>query len=135
MVRWILTKWVVLAVAVALTAALFPGIDVDGGVLTLLAIAAVFGVVDALLGPVVRLLALPLIILTLGLFSLLINAFLFLITDALLDRLDVDGIAPAVGGALVISVLVVILEAFAHVVLRRTARSRGSRARTAQRWT
>jgi putative membrane protein len=110
MLRWILTKWLVLAIAIALTAALFPGIEIDGGVGSLLVIAAVFAVVNAVLGPIAKLLALPLIFLTLGLFALVINALLFLFTDWLVDSLEVDGFLPALGGAVVISLVVLLLE-------------------------
>ena len=127
MLRWVLVKWAVLAVAIAFTAWLFPGIDVDGGVLTLLGIAAVFAVVNAVLGPIARLLTFPLLAITLGLFSLVINAVLFLLTDALLDDLDVDGFLAALGGSVVISVVVVTLE----LALRPLARARQRRLRTA----
>jgi len=125
--RWVLVKWAVLAVAIAFTAWLFPGIDVDGGVLTLLGIAAVFAVVNAVLGPIARLLTFPLLAITLGLFSLVINAVLFLLTDALLDDLDVDGFLAALGGSVVISVVVVTLE----LAMRPLARARQRRLRTA----
>ena len=127
MLRWVLVKWAVLAVAIAFTAWLFPGIDVDGGVLTLLGIAAVFAVVNAVLGPIARLLTFPLLAITLGLFSLVINAVLFLLTDALLDDLDVDGFLAALGGSVVISVVVVTLE----LAMRPLARARQRRLRTA----
>ena len=110
MLRWMLTKWLVLAIAIGLTAALFPGIEINGGLGSLLVISAVFAVVNAVLGPIAKLLALPLIFLTLGLFALVINALLFLLTDWLVDDLEVDGFLPALGGAVVVSLIVLLLE-------------------------
>jgi putative membrane protein len=68
---------------------------------TWLWIALIFAVVNAIVGPILRLLGLPFVILTLGLFLLVINAALLGITAALTDRLTVDGFFSALlGGAL-----------------------------------
>ena len=50
-----------------------PGVTYSGDVLPFLAVALVFGIVNAFIGPVVKLLALPLIILTLGIFALVVR--------------------------------------------------------------
>jgi putative membrane protein len=107
----IVIRWLIIAVAIGLTAALFSGIDIDGGFGTVLWVAVIFGLVNAILGPVVRFVTLPLVILTLGLFALVVNAGLFLLTDALTSKLDIDGFWPALGGALVVAIIVVVLEA------------------------
>lgn len=77
-------------------------------ILTLLVVALIFGVVNALIKPLVQLLSLPLLVLTLGLFTLIINALMFWLTSAIADALDVpfhvDGFFwAAVLGALVVS--------------------------------
>jgi len=102
-VRRFLWTWLSLAVAIGLTAWLLPGMDVNGGFFALLGIAAVFGLVNALLGRILKLLTLPLTIMTLGLFSLVINALMLLLTAWWLDRLDVDGFLTAVAATLLIS--------------------------------
>ena len=122
MLVWFLTKWLVLAVAIALTAALFPGIEIDGGLGSLLWIAAIFGVINAVLGPIAKLLTLPLIFLTFGLFTLVINALLFLLTAAVSDRLDVDGFFTALGGAIVISLVDMVLEFAVSPIMGRRRR-------------
>ncbi|MET9801901.1 phage holin family protein [Streptomyces sp. NPDC006368] len=77
--------------------------------LTLVLVALVFGVVNALVKPVVKLLTLPLFILTLGLFTLVVNALMLLLTSWLADKLDlgfhVEGFWTAVLGGLIISVV------------------------------
>lgn len=79
-------------------------------VITLLVVALIFALVNAVIKPVVQLLSLPLLILTLGLFTLVVNALMFWLTSWIADRLDVsfhvDGFFwEAVLGALVVSVV------------------------------
>jgi putative membrane protein len=88
-----------------------PGLDVaenpDGplGIYgTYLWIGLIFGVVNAVVGPILRLLSLPFVLLTLGLFLLIINAALLGLTAALSDRLAIDGIGTAVIGGLILAV-------------------------------
>ena len=71
---------------------------------TWLWIALIFAVVNAVVGPILRLLGLPFVLLTLGLFLLVINAALLGITAALTDRLTVDGFGSAVLGGLLLAV-------------------------------
>ncbi|MGY1720247.1 phage holin family protein [Blastococcus sp. SYSU DS0552] len=71
---------------------------------TYLWIALIFGVVNAIVGPILRLLSLPFVLLTLGLFLLLINAALLGLTAAITDRLTVDGFGTAVIGGLILAV-------------------------------
>jgi putative membrane protein len=100
------------AVALALTAALLPGIHIgDDGVLTLLLVALIFGVLNAIVKPVLLVLSCPLIILTLGFFFLVVNGLMLMLTDALAgNRFTVDGFWWAVLGGLIIGVLNAILE-------------------------
>jgi putative membrane protein len=88
-----------------------PGLDVlpnpDGALGepgTYLWIALIFGVVNAIVGPVLRLLSLPFVLLTLGLFLIVINAVLLGLTAALTDRLTIDGIGTALVGGLILAV-------------------------------
>jgi putative membrane protein len=84
---------------------------------TLIIVALIFGLVNFLVKPVVKLLSLPLLILTLGLFTLVVNALMLLLTSWLADTLDlsfhVEGFWTAVLGGLIISVVSWAL----HVVL------------------
>ncbi|MFM9694806.1 phage holin family protein [Streptomyces europaeiscabiei] len=76
---------------------------------TLLLVALVFGLVNAVVKPFVKLLTLPLFILTLGLFTLIVNALMLLLTSWLADVLDlsfhVEGFWTAVLGGLIISIV------------------------------
>ncbi len=73
-------------------------------------IALLFAVVNTVVGPVLRLLSMPFVVLTLGLFLLVVNAALLGLTAGLSDRLEVDGIGAAIVGGLLIAVLSWIAE-------------------------
>ncbi|MBA6439325.1 phage holin family protein [Streptomyces sp. DSM 41524] len=85
--------------------------------LSLILVALVFGVVNVVVKPIVKLLAFPLFILTLGLITLVINALMLLLTSWLAGKLDlsfeVDGFGTAVLGGLIVSIVAWAL----HVVL------------------
>lgn len=103
---------VVNAVAIAITAALLPGITVNGGIGSYLIIGLIFGIVNALVKPIVKLLTCPLIIVTLGLFILVINGAMLMLTGAISDgRLVVAGWGSAIIGGIIMGVVNVILEA------------------------
>ncbi len=72
---------------------------------TYLWIGLLFGVVSAVVGPILRAIGFPFVVLTLGLFLLLINAALLGITAAISDRLDLSGFVPAVLGGLVLALV------------------------------
>lgn len=97
--------WVLLGGVFAVLGWIFPGIDVHGGVWGLLVVAAVFGFVNLLVGPLLRLLSLPLTVLTFGLFSLVVNGILLALTAGLSDYLDVGGFLETVVAAVVLSLL------------------------------
>ena len=97
--------------ALALSAAAWwvPGIQMSDGFLDVLWIALVFGLVNAILKPVLKLLALPLLFVTLGLFTFVINAALLMLTAHLVDGFAVDGWGAALVGAVAVSVVSVVL--------------------------
>jgi putative membrane protein len=106
---------VVTAVAFWVATQLVSGLSYEGPLPGLLLVALLFGVVNAVLGSVIRLLALPVTLLTLGIFALVINAILLWVTGALASSLGlglrVDGFVPAFLGALVIGLTRVVLNA------------------------
>ncbi len=124
MFRRLLVSWAVMAVAVALTAALLPGISIDGGIGAFLLIALVWGLVDGLLGPIARLVSLPLTLMSFGLFALVVNGALFALTAWVVNSLNVDNFLWAIVGALVLSIVTWILS---WITGRAAA---GSRARS-----
>jgi len=97
------------ALALAAAAWLLPGITMSGGFFNVLLVALVFGVLNALLKPVLIFFSIPLLILTLGLFALVLNALMLLLTSRLLADFDVSGFWTAVLGSIVISVVTMLL--------------------------
>ena len=101
---------VVLAVIFYAVTELYSGIRVLGnadatlGISgTYLWIALLFAVVNSVVGPVLRLLSMPFVVVTLGLFLLVVNAALLGLTAALSERLEVDGVGAAVVGGFLIA--------------------------------
>jgi putative membrane protein len=107
-----LLRVVVSAIAIAITAAVLPGIHVvNNDMGTLLVIGLVFGLVNALLKPIVFLLTCPFMILTLGLFIFVINGLMLLVTASLSGgRLQVENFGWAVVGGIIMGIVGVILE-------------------------
>jgi len=105
MVRRVVLTGVVLGIAVGTAAALVPGIDVTGGLVTYLWIGLLFGLVNAILGPILHILSLPLTLVTFGLFALVVNGVLLATTAGLSSHLDVGGFIGTIVGALVISIV------------------------------
>jgi putative membrane protein len=95
------------AVALWVAAAVIPGMAIDGDVLDYLLLALIFGLVNALIGPVMRLLTLPLTLMTLGLFTLVVNGVLLLITAWISSSLNFDGGFFTQFGAAVIAAFVI----------------------------
>ena len=110
----LLLKVVINAVAIWLATLVLDGLEVVGGdetgqrVLVFLGVALVFGIVNAIVKPVVKLLSLPLYILTLGLFTLVVNAAMLLLVGWLSEQTDyglrIDSFWTALVGGLIISV-------------------------------
>jgi putative membrane protein len=122
----LVVRWLINAVALLVAAWLVPGIRLGaagGGPtshdwMTLALVALLFGVINAVIRPIVILLSLPLEILTLGLFTFVINAFMLLLTSGFAHWFHlgfrVDGFWPAFVGALVISVVSFVLSRLAR---------------------
>jgi putative membrane protein len=113
--------WLVVnALALGVAVWLFDGISLSASndtnaFVTLVVVGAIFGVITSFVRPIVRLLSLPLIILTLGLMLLVINALMLMLTSWIAEQLDlgfhVDGFWVALWGSIVISLASLVLEA------------------------
>lgn len=115
-----LLRVIINAVAIWLATLVLGGLDVVGGddttttVIVFLVVALVFGIVNAVVRPIVSLLSLPLYIFTLGLFTLVVNAAMLWLVAWLSERTDyglrIDNFWTAVVGALIISVVSFVLS-------------------------
>ena len=109
------------AAALAVATFLLSGITLtssstENKVLTLLIVALIFGVLNALVKPIFKLVTLPVLLLTLGLFLIVINACMLLLTSWVAEKVglgwEVDGFGTALLGALIVSVVSFVLSAF-----------------------
>jgi putative membrane protein len=111
----LLLRYVGTVLAVALTISTMPGISVEGmhGIsggptgpwLTILIVALVWSVITMVIRPILKLLTLPITIITFGLFSLVLNALLFWLVSALIPEFHISGFWSAFFGAIVLSIL------------------------------
>ena len=99
------------AAALVLTAGLFESINLEGFFSAILAVM-ILAFINAFIRPIFLLLTLPLTVMTLGLFTLVINAMLFKLTSVLVPGFHVGGFWSALGGALIYSILVLLINIF-----------------------
>lgn len=114
MLRKLLITWFIIAAAIAITAAIIPSVKIDGGIFALLGAALVFGLINGLIGPVLRFLSLPITLVTFGLFALVVNGVLLALTAGLSDSLDVGGFLPTIVAALLISIFSTVIGFVVH---------------------
>lgn len=120
MLLTLLIRWVVLAVAFGITSWLLSGMNVSGGIGAYLWVAALFGIVNAILGTLLRLLTLPLMIITLGLFSIVVNAAMLELIDAISSHLTIDDFFwTAIWAAIILAITAVILDLIVESAFRR----------------
>jgi membrane protein len=106
----VLINWLIMTAAVWVATLVVPGLHITGGFLTYLGISLLLGFVNAVLGPVLQFVALPLSVITLGSFALVVNSVLLAVTALLSARFGIDGLGSAILGALVIAVVTTLLE-------------------------
>ncbi len=109
----LLIRLLINALALWLAARIVPDITLTDVWWQVLIVAAVFGLVNALIKPIIKLFSLPLLVVTLGLFTLVINLLLFWLTDLLVgDWLSVGGFFDALLGSIIVSVVSWLLSMF-----------------------
>jgi putative membrane protein len=115
----LVVRVIVIAVALWVATLIVPGIDVDAsststGIGTLLVVALIFGIVNAVLKPIIKVVGCAFYVLTLGLIGLVVNALLFLLVGSIAASLHlpftVDGFGAAFLGAIVVAVVAFILH-------------------------
>ena len=109
----LIIRLVINAVALFVAARLIDGIAIEDNLLGLLLVAVIFGAVNAFIKPIVKFLTCPINVLTLGLFTLVINALMLMLTGWLSGgRISIDGFWSAFLGAIIISVVSLLLSIF-----------------------
>jgi putative membrane protein len=114
----LILTWLLAACALLVVAYLYPGVQVQSFTSALIA-AAVIGLFNAVLRPILVILTLPVTIVTLGLFLFVINALLFWAAASVLDGFRVSGFVAALVGSLIYSVLMLVVNTALRSVLSR----------------
>ena len=114
----LLVRWAALALSFWVATALIPGIDVKGGFTTYLWVALLFGLLNATLGSLLKLLTLPAVILTLGLFLVVVNAAMLMLVSRWSESLDVNNFWAAIFAAIIISVVTRLVSSVGTKVIK-----------------
>jgi putative membrane protein len=114
----LLVRWAALALSFWVATALIPGIDVEGGFTTYLWVALLFGLLNATLGSLLKLLTLPAVILTLGLFLVVVNAAMLMLVSRWSEKLEVEDFWSAVFAAIIISVITRLVSSVGTKVIK-----------------
>jgi putative membrane protein len=114
----LILKWLLAACALLLVAYLYPGVQVQSFTSALIA-AAVIGLFNTLLRPILVVLTLPVTVVTLGLFLFVINALMFWAASGVLDGFFVAGFWAAMLGSLIYSVLMLVVDTALKSVFAR----------------
>lgn len=110
MLRWILISWAANALALA-AACLLSGVTVNDSFGTLILAAAVFGVLNTILKPILKLLTLPFAIITLGLAWFFVSLFMLWLTAAIVPDFDIDGFWNYVGATIIVWAVNMVVDA------------------------
>jgi putative membrane protein len=107
----LIVRLAITAAAFGITAWILSGMDLSGGFFGYLWVALLFGLVNAVIGTIVRLVTLPFMLLTLGLLAIVVNALMLELTDALTDNLTIDEFFwTAIWASIILSVVTVVLQ-------------------------
>jgi putative membrane protein len=114
----LLVRWAALALSFWVATALIPGIDVEGGFTTYLWVALLFGLLNATLGLLLKLLTFPAVILTLGLFLVVVNAAMLMLVSRWSEKLEVENFWSAIFAAIIISVITKLVSSVGTKVIK-----------------
>jgi putative membrane protein len=114
----LIVRLIINMIALAIAAAIVPGVQFSGGdgaapIGSIVLVALIFGLVNAVIKPVLAFITCPFYVLTLGLFTFVINALMLMLTSWLVGpRFVVEGFWPALLGSIVISLVSTLLSIF-----------------------
>jgi len=122
-IRWILVSWAANAVVLGITGLLLSGVTFHHSVLALIEAAAVFGVLNTILKPILRLLTLPLALVTLGIAWFFVSLGMLWLTDVIVGKFSIHGFWAYVWATVIVWVVNLVVDA-----LFQPRRGRQSRA-------
>jgi putative membrane protein len=121
--RWLLVSWATNAVVLAVAGALLGGVSFHGSVSALIVAAAVFGVLNTILKPIMRLLTLPLAVVTLGVAWFFVSLMMLWLTDVLVHNFSISGFWDYVWATVIVWAANLVLDLIFRPRKRRAATS------------
>jgi putative membrane protein len=113
-----LTRTIATGLGLLVAVSIVPGLNFGGSAGQFLVLALIFGLVNAVIRPILKLLSCPLVLLTLGLFVLIINALMLYITQALAQSVGIAFAVDNFGSALIGAIVISIVSVIANSVIR-----------------
>ena len=111
MLRWLILSWAVNAAVLGLTGWLLPGVTFHGSAWTVIIAAAVFGILNTILKPILKVITFPLAIITLGIAWFFVSLFMLWLTVIIVPDFAIDGFWNYVAATAIIWVLNLIIDA------------------------
>jgi putative membrane protein len=102
MLRWLFVSWISNAIALGVAALLLDGVDVNGSAGTLFVAALVFGVLNTILKPILKLVTLPFAIMTLGVAWFFVSLLMLWLTDLLVSGFDIHGFGTYIWATIIV---------------------------------
>jgi putative membrane protein len=125
-IRWLLVSWALNAVALGVAGWILSGVSFNGSGWTLIWAALVFGILNTILKPILKLVTLPLAIVTLGIAWFFVSLLMLWLTDLIIGAFDIDGFWNYVWATIIVWAVNVVLDA----LFRSDDRRAGSLATT-----
>jgi len=110
-IRWLLVSWAANAVVLGLTGWLLSGVTFHGSAWTVIFAAAVFGVLNTILKPILKLLTFPLAVVTLGIAWFFVSMFTLWLTVLIVSKFDISGFWNYVWATIIIWALNMVVDA------------------------
>jgi putative membrane protein len=109
-IRWLLVSWALNAVVLGITGWILSGVSFNGSGWTLIWAALVFGLLNTILKPIVKLLTLPLAIVTLGIAWFFVSMLMLWLTDLIIGAFEIDGFWNYVWATLIVWAVNLVLD-------------------------
>ena len=114
MLRWLVVSWIANAIALGVTALVLGGVDINGSAGTLFVAALVFGVLNTILKPILKLVTLPFAVLTLGIAWFFVSMLMLWLTDLLVSGFDIDGFGTYIWATIIVWAVNLVVDNIFH---------------------
>ena len=114
MLRWLFVSWIANAVTLGITALVLHGVDVNGSAGTLFVAALVFGVLNTILKPILKLVTLPFAIMTLGVAWFFVSLLMLWLTQLLVSGFDIHGFGTYIWATIIVWAVNLVVDNIFH---------------------